>query len=331
MRSVHIIRAFTICCFSGFAIYSCDNEIYPQSPDLLTIPVIHSILELHHDTLCVRVTKTFMGTASAFRSAQVTDSIYFPSARVWLEKWNGNFRVNKAELTKIDLNSRLPGIFPERSNWNYILVRSPETETIFTGSFANQEYHLTIEIPGLPLVLARTMAYPPAHLLGPRLYGMINLFSDPLGFAWTTDAPYTELYFRLFYTDVYADTAIPRILNWREYHNNKPANGGFEPVFGQDFMKRIAGQVKPDRFVDYRHITGLQAVVVGIPADLHDYRLMTQVQPADQVGFPVTNIINGIGLFTSQTITAFDLTPDSGSKDSIMNGMYTRHLNFKYY
>jgi hypothetical protein len=34
-------------------------------------------------------------------------------------------------------------------------------------------------------------------------------------------------------------------------------------------------------------------------------------------------MINGIGLFTSQTIRAFNLDPDPRSRDSLMNGKYT--------
>jgi hypothetical protein len=154
---------------------------------------------------------------------------------------------------------------------------------------------------------------------------------NPIVFTWDTTAPYSELYFRFYYTDVYDGTAIPRVISWREYHNLQPRQGFTEQVFGQDLMKRIASQIKADRYVLYRHVTGLEAVVVEIPTDLHDFRLMNQTQPPDQIGFPVTNIINGIGLFTSQTITPFELSPDQKSKDSIMYGQHTRHLNFKYY
>ena len=331
MRSLLFIRMLLIIGLTGLAGSSCDNELVIQLPGSRNLPVVYSVLELHRDTLCVRLTKTFSGTGSALDYARIGDSVYYPAARVWLEKWNGDFRVNKAELTKTDRYSRLSGIFPEKPNWNYILVRSPETETIFSGSVANQEYHLTIEIPGLPLVFAKTMAYPAARLTLPRISATINLFLDPLEFTWISEAPYSELYFRLYYSDVYPDTAIARCAMWREFHTIKPGDAYKELIYGQDFMKRIAGQVKDDRRVSYRHITGLQTVVAGIPADLFDYRLMLQVQPPDQAGFAVGNIINGIGLFTSRTITAFNLDPDPKTRDSIMNGQYTKQLNFKYY
>jgi len=317
---------------AGLILISCDNELDIQLPGSRNVPVVYSVLELHRDTLCVRVTKTFTAPGSALDYTGIADSLYYPSPRVWLEKWNGNFRVNKAELTKTDQISRLPGLFVERPNWNFILVRSPETETIFTGSVLNQEYHLTVEIPGLPLIFAKTMAYAVAHLTAPRTSGsMLNLFYDPIEFTWKTDAPYSELYFRLYYSDVYQDTAISRCASWRDFHTMKPDDVNLDPVFGQDLMKRIAGQVKNDPRVMYRPITAFQVVLVGIPADLFDYRLMSQTQPPDQAGYPITNIVNGIGLFTSQTIKAFDLNPDPKSRDSIMNGQFTRHLNFTYY
>jgi hypothetical protein len=83
--------------------------------------------------------------------------------------------------------------------------------------------------------------------------------------------------------------------------------------------------------VKYRPITAIKAVVVGIPADLYDYRLMNSVQPPDQVGYPITNITNGIGLFTSQTLTEFELDPDLRSRDSIVQGTHTKHLKFRFY
>ncbi|TSA35504.1 MAG: DUF4249 family protein [Porphyromonadaceae bacterium] len=330
MRLVSFSRTLFIIGFAGFIGFSCNNELDPQSPDYVTIPVVYSVLELHRDTLSVRVTKTFSGLGSALNYARIEDSVYFPVATVWLEKWNGDFLVSKAELIKTDLISRLPGTFLEKPNWNYILVRSPETEPLFTGSI-HQEYHLIVEIPGLPLIFAKTKAYPSAHLLSPRLSATINIFLNPLEFAWKTEASYSEMYFKLYYTDVYPDTTIARSISWREYHSLEPGKGGTESIFGQDIMKRIVGQVRQDRSVSYRPVNGFQVVIVGIPADLYEYRLMNQVQPPDQIGFPVTNIINGIGLFTSQTINSFDLELDPRSKDSIMIGQYTKHLNFRFY
>ncbi len=331
MRPARFFRTILIALLAGYILLACENELDPQAPDYKTIPVVYGVLELHRDTLCVRVTRTFAGSGSALLSARMEDSVYFPAARVWLEKWNGDFRVNKAELIRTNLNSKVPGIFSESPNWNYILLRSPETETIFTGSVLNQEYHLTVEIPGMPLIFARTTAYPSARLKLPRLSGTVNLFLNPLEFSWKTEAPYSELYFRLFYSDVYADTTIARCASWREFHTVKPTDPLSESVYGNDLMKRIAGQIHPDQKVNYRRISKLEAVVVGIPADLFDYRLMIQVQPPDQAGFAITNIVNGIGLFTSQTINAYVLDPDPRSRDSIVNGQYTRRFNFRFY
>jgi hypothetical protein len=310
MRSVPFTRCLIFIGFAGILVSSCENDLNPQSPDYEVIPVVFSVLELHRDTLTVRLTRTFAGTDDALNSARLEDSVYFPLARVWLEKWNGDILAGRAELVRTSLEPKVPGIFAEKPNWNYILVRAPETGPLFSGSVEIQEYQLSIEIPGLPLIFARTKAYPAASLLSPRLYIQQNLFMNPIVFTWDTTAPYSELYFRFYYTDVYDGTAIPRVISWREYHNLQPRQGFTEQVFGQDLMKRIASQIKADRYVLYRHVTGLEAVVVEIPTDLHDFRLMNQTQPPDQIGFPVTNIINGIGLFTSQTITPFELSPD---------------------
>jgi hypothetical protein len=225
----------------------------------------------------------------------------------------------------------VPGVFTQNPNWNYILVRSPETETLFSGTVQNQEYHLTVEIPGTPIVFAKTMAFPSARLLLPRISATINIFLNPLEFSWKTYAPYCEMYFKLYYTDVYPDTTIARCISWRDYHSVQPGISGSNLVYGQDVMKRIGNLVKRDPLVNYRPVTGFRVFIVGIPADLYEYRLMSQIQPSDQIGFPVTNIVNGIGLFTSQTISDFDLELDPRGKDSIMNSQYTRHLNFRFY
>lgn len=331
MWSNSLSEKLTILGLATIIAFACDNEIDPQASDHKPLPVVYGVLELNRDTLSIRVTKTFYGPGSALVYARTGDSVYFPDVRVWLEKWNGNFRVNKAELTRSDRVSRLPGVFPEKPNWNHILVRSPATETFFSGTVQNQEYHLSVEIPDMPLIFAKTTAYPSARLLQPRLSGTVNLFMNPLQFSWKTEAPYSELHFRLNYSDVYPDTTIARCASWREYHNLMPTDPSTESVYGQDLMKRIAGQIKQDKQVIFRLIKDLQVVVAGIPADLHDYRLMVQTQPPDQAGFLITNISNGIGLFTSQTINFFDMDPDPKSRDSIMNGIYTKHLNFKFY
>ncbi|MFH0761600.1 MAG: hypothetical protein V2A67_08875 [Bacteroidota bacterium] len=315
----------------GLVFSSCNNELDPLSPDFQTYPVVYSVLEVNRDTLAVRVTHSFRGRGSALDYARIEDSIYYPDARVWLEKWNGDLRVAKAELVKTRLSPKIPGIFVEDPNWQFIVIRTPDTETLFSGTLSNLEYHLSVEIPGIPLICASTKAYPQAQLQSPRLSFTSNLFQDPLQFEWSNPAPYSELYFRMYYSDVYQDTSISRTLSWREYHSAVQENRAIESVFGQDMMKRIAGQVKNDPLVRYRHVTGFQVVIVGIPEDLYDYRQMIAIAPSDQIGFPVTNMINAIGLFTSQTLVAFDLPIDARSRDSIMNGKYTKHLKFRYY
>jgi|GEM_PF-1084004 len=315
----------------GLVVPSCNNEIDPISPDSQVYPVVYSVLEVNRDTLAVRVTHSFQGRGSALDYARFEDSLYYPYARVWLEKWNGDLRVAKAELVKTRLSPKVPGIFVEDPNWQFIVIRSPDTETLFSGTLSNLEYHLSVEIPGIPLICASTKAYPQAQLQSPRLSFTSNLFLDPLQFEWSNPAPYSEMYFRMYYSDIYQDTSINRTLSWREYHSVVQENRVIESVFGQDLMKRIAGQVKNDPLVKYRHVTAFQIVIVGIPEDLYDYRQMIAVAPSDQIGFPMTNMINAIGLFTSQTLVAFNLPIDSRSQDSIMNGKHTKHLNFRFY
>ncbi len=330
MKLFNLIRTILIIGISGFFMVSCSNELDSISPSQRAIPVVYSVIEIQRDTLTVRVTKTFSGLGSALDYARIEDSVYFPQARVWLEKWNGDILICRAELFKYNLNSRLPGVFAATPNWNYILVKSAINEPLFSGTVLNQEYHLTVEIPGNPLIFAKTMAFPAGRLLSPRLTFQQNLFLDPLDFSWKTEAPYSELYFRLNYYDIYADTIISRSVNWREFHSTAANDVTKESVFGQAMMKRIAGQVPADRKVTYRKITSFQVVVVGIPADLYDYRLMNQILPSDQIGFPVTNVVNGIGLFTSQTLTSFDIQLDLRSRDSIASGQFTRQFNFRF-
>jgi hypothetical protein len=320
-----------IFCALSLVLSSCANELDPLSPDSQTYPVVYSVLEVNRDTLAVRVTHSFRGRGSAFDYARFEDSVYYPDARVWLEKRNGDMRVAKAELVKTRLSPKVPGVFVEDPNWQFIVVRSPETDILFTGTVSDLEYHLTVEVPEKPLICASTRAYPQATLLSPRLSFTSNLFQDPLQFEWTNPAPYSEFYFRMYYSDVYQDTSISRTISWREYHSAVPEEKVIESVFGQDIMKRIAGQVKNDPLVSYRHVTAFQIVIVGIPQDLYDYRRMIAIAPSDQVGFPVTNMVNAIGLFTSQTLVAFDLPIDQRSRDSISGGKYTRHLNFRFY
>ena len=331
MGLVRFFRKSVLIAMTGLALGACNNDLELLSPDYQVYPLVYSMLELHRDTFFVRVTRTFVGEGSAYEYARIEDSLYFPEARVWLEKWNGDMRVARAELVKTNLRPRIPGIFLESPNWQYIVVRSPQTEILFTGSQGDQEYHLAVEIPGRPLIYASTMAYTQADLIEPRRPLKINLYQNPIQFTWKNPAPYSEMYFRILYHDVYQDTAIARSLNWREYHSVVQEEGATESVFGQDVMKRIAGSIPNDPRVIYRPITAFQVVLVGIPAALHDYRMMAEVAPTDQIGFPVTNVVNGLGLFTSQTQAFFELDLDLKSKDSIMNGQYTKHLKLKLY
>lgn len=326
-RYTHLLWLFVI-------LSACETEI-----DLLLppndVPLVYSILNLSDTNFTVRLSKTFQ-MDKAFRTNLIPkDSLIFPDAEVWVERWNGDYMYsrNKLELTN---GYRIDGIFPKTPNPIYRLSSSAIITRIFDQYDSRDWVSLVISIPDKPLVYSRIAPVNLPHIGSPRKDGeKINLHNElkPFSVSWSSKAYYSEGKIELRIAEV-SDTDIDTLkYSWREYHSlpNPLLKRKKHDFFlkAPQFYERVSAVIKNDPNVQYRILEGLRIVYYCAGENLYQYNKANEMGLVDQISVPYTNIVNGIGLFASYCIAEKSFSLDYRSMDSLCNGQFTKHLNFR--
>ncbi len=312
---------------------SCEtdfNPIHQANP----VPVVYALMDTEDSLARVRLSKSFT-LENAFDQENIpSDSLVFPAAQVWLERWNGDYLYLRAELTRGN-TTRVGGIFPANPNPVFSLPFNEQTARIFEPPNSNEDQDrlkLIIEIPGYPLVYSEIKPMAPAVFSAPREGTKINLYSVE-GFKPRVnagrDAHYVEGWVEVEYFDHFENSDSLRIIRWREYHADKSMqNPPPFQIFAEDFLRRISFYIKDDQKVRYRTFHRLWITLKGTDKHFYDYIQRSKVTPIDQSGQPYSNLVNGIGLFaaTSSTKRWFELSYYMLSE--LSNSEYTKHLRF---
>ena len=308
---------------------SCETDfdpIYRSEP----IPVCYAFLDAEDSIARVRLSKTFI-LEDAFKQDNIpSDSLEFPDARVWLERWNGDYLYLRAELMQ-SYQAREPGLFPSSPNPIFILPKDENTARIFDPPNQKDLIKLIIDIPGYPLVYSQLSPLRPASISFPRKNGERITFYSIEGFMpkCKVYSYYQEGWIGIEYTDHYADSDILRTAWWREYHSDSSM---FNPppfkVTSEEFLMKAGIFIPDDDAVRYRTFHKVWIKIFGADRNYYEYNLRAQVSPIDQSGLPYSNLVNAIGLFAATSSTKKWGVLNYFMKDSLCYSQYTRHLKF---
>lgn len=314
------------------AVISCSNELDPILTGPAT-PVVYALLDAEDSLARVKLSKTFT-LINGFETDLVpADSLRFPEARVWLERWNGDYLYLRAELERED-SPREPGLFPSAPNPVYNLALTEESLRIFEPPhhLDIDRIKLIVEIPGFPLIYSQVKPLPAPVFKSPREGIKLGMFGDDgISPKWTSspNVYYTEGYIGIEYTDHYDETDSLRFVRWREYHADATMqNPSPFIVQGTDFLKRMAFYVGNDPQVRYRTFDKVWIYIHCSDENFFEFRNRSGISPIDQTGLPFSNLVNAIGLFSATATGKRFFYPDYYSLSQICNSEYTKHLRF---
>ncbi len=286
-------------------ILSCETDfdpVYHADP----IPVVYALMDTEDSLARVRLSKSFT-LEDVFKQQNIpSDSLAFPDAQVWLERWNGDYLYLRAELTRGEI-PRNPGLFPSTPNPVFSLPFTTENARIFEppSNAEGDRLKLIVEIPGYPLIYSEIRPMAPAAFIAPREGTKINMVSVE-GFKPRVgagrDAQYEEGWIGVEYFDHYENSDSLRLVEWREYHADKSLlNPPPFQIFAEDFLRRTGFYIKDDPQVRYRTFSRLWITMKGTDEHFFDYIQRSRVSPIDQSGLPYSNLVNGYGLFAATT------------------------------
>jgi hypothetical protein len=311
---------------------ACSNDLAVMS-SYKDIPVVYCILSPNDPVQYLRLEKTFLGADNAWSMARRPDSIYYPDARVMLERWVDGEKKDSTKMIRVVAPVRDSGVFVSDPNYVYKTIAPIRS---------NSEYHLNITIPSTGTAIsAITHTVDDFRIVKPESYKKNLAFSSYDNYQtveWIS-APFTRLYsliIRFHYLEVkYGDT-VNLTADWNigQYISQNGSGGELmtADVLQRNFYKWLGNKLlPPPEYV--QRLASREAIdfIFNVGGeDLYTYMEVYREDGGILKDKPVfTNIVNGIGLFSSRfekSVAGKSLSDHS--IDSLAFGIYTKNLRF---
>ena len=341
MKYLSIIL-FSIILFGGF--HSCSTDIDINAP-WKDITVVYGLLNQNDNIHYIKVNKAFLGNASAYEMAAVSDSVQYQNITVKLFKiktTNGNSDTIKTYFFNDTILEKDSGTFASDNNIIYYsteeLITTAEASNIDDYSFS-----LNIYIPKYDktvtgstkliskLLVSRPNSYQPTVTLkGVSDYSVewtstegAKLYQLTLGFH----------YYELSSTDT-TEHYIEYPLSTKTSQTDLGDEKMTQNIDGGSFFQYLAAHIEEnaniqrivkEECLDFIFIVGSTDLNTYIEVSSPSNGIV-QEKPA------YTNINNGIGIFSSRfNKTVFGKELDQKTIDSLAVSNLTKKLNFGDY
>lgn len=326
------LKYITIVVLSLLLGSSCENEL-DLIEDWKDIPIVYGVLDASDTAHYIRVEKAFIDAQiSGLDLAQVVDSIYYPELEVFIERGNNSYT-----LTKVDGNlegyPREEGAFAPVPNYLYKI----KAEAL--NLQGDESITLKIQRPGLEIVESTVQTIGEYNFLRPRPDDpeKINLnYANHITIRWN-DAPNAvdyEVYIIAHYGEKFVgepdENFVEKEVLWK-------AASGVEDnsvlLESKNFFTWLGAAIEEADDIE-RVFNHLEFRVLAVGEDLSDYIEINGVNlgiTASQEIPQYTNLSEGLGIFSSKYEIGLDnLRVIQQTMDSIVGGIYTKHLNFDY-
>ncbi len=301
MRSLSLLSIFLILLMGSS---SCNKELNVNA-EWQDITVVYGLLDQTDDTTFIKITKAFLGPGDAMQFAKIPDSSYYrDSLETYLAEYTKDTTlVRKIDLSTITIHNKEKGdsifFYPDqvmhyttaRLNQDYIYqlyIRNKQTGKVVTG--------WTALVHQFEILRPQTQAsFPPGQ-------------SFQVKWTQAKEGKRYQLVIRFFYDEyLIADPKVKetKFADWVVRSDIKspdvPTTQPFDLYFASEGFYSFVGQkIKPDatvgrlaRYCDF--IFSVAAADMSTYMEVNEPSLsLVQERPA------YTNIINGIGLFSSR-------------------------------
>lgn len=321
-----IVGAFLVGCETDFET-ECGGTI---------LPVVYSLIDPQDSVHYLRLSRTFEGGGNAFLSAANPDSIAFKDAVVKIEFYTEEgWKYNEFLFEPVNPFDKDEGIFSSLGDQLFKLEKD-----LFDRFIPGTHLLLNVNIPGYQLISSSYVEHlRPPRITAPRkgLMTYISLYPpNPIKVQFEDFEHFTnyELHVRLNYTNVFIDEHEESAFVEKKYlrkSSNRNPNRISEinvTIAGDNFFAAVQQEIPKDPEVKYRRVGVIDFwVFTGSPV-FNEYQELNKYA-SDHAGTPVTNIVNGNGIFALKyhdVRGGYKL--DIISKDSLVNGRFTKGLRF---
>lgn len=301
-----------------------------------SLPVIYAFINKQDTAHYIRVERTFLtGGADATQLAMDPNNLYFPSAKVELEKVG---TTQKFSLTRVDGNQegyiREEGPFAKAPNYLYKIKANQL-------NLKGGETLRVIVTPGegLGTATAETSVLTDLQSLD-RPASPVTMvdYNRSITFAW--NAPLTarlfDLRLRIHYREsTSSSTFVNKTLEWPVVKDLEREDQEIRVAYtitGEQFYKFLAANI--DGTASRRRVfDGFDVLVTAGGQEMADFVRISRANlgiTSSQVTPKYSNVTGGVGVFSSRnTLLRTALQLSGPSSDSLRLGKYTKNLGFQ--
>ncbi|MGD0710435.1 MAG: hypothetical protein ABR968_04580 [Bacteroidales bacterium] len=322
--------------------YSACKPDFNPNTSWKDITVVYGLLSPNDTVHYVKINKAFLGQGNALVMAQNPDSCtYGNNLTVWVEEWNGSNRTNLWYLDTTTIYNKESGTFyyPKQVIYKF----KAKLDTIDAGV----DYRLYIKNNKTgKLVSGHTGLVQKFDVLKPlpssSLHQVVVNFTGPnyVRMVWNPSY-YGRLYqldilFTYREKNILTNDSVVKTLDWNLGTRTSAGTSGNDPsleidIPGVSFYTFLQGNITASPNM-VRTVAGypLRYVFSAGADNLNTYIEVNAPSTSvvqDRPGF--TNIVNGLGIFSSRYQEIQPHYLDAYSSDSLLYGHYTKNLNFQ--
>ena len=309
--------------------YQCNNDldIFDRWKDNT---IVYGLLNANDSLQIIRVSKSFLGEGNAYQMAQIADSIYYQKPiTVKLEEWiNGNLQ-RTINLQKDSSIARDSGVFAYQKNYYFVTNATLNTDA---------KYKLKIQIDDKTVSSETNMI---GNFSLQNVPPQISFTSTYFKFNIKTpaNARLIQPVLRFFYYELTATDTTKHhidiklnIFTTNTTYGNEIINVEYPSV---SFFEAVKNRIKPNNQVIKRipAQSSIQIITYAGSNELYAYMQVSAPSTSLSMDKPsYSNILNGIGLFTSR-YTKYELAKPLAGRtiDSLSMGVITKDLKFVSY
>ena len=307
------ILIFAGFCFAGLC--GCEENILSPVAKR-SYPVVHCVLDWADTAHYVRLTRTFSGPYGAKAMAQNPDSLYFKSARVFFELWDGTFIYETIELQPTHEIIKDTGMFFSGYSLLYKTTRPISS------------LRLRIELPEINTEVIGYISprgYPVFTAPQPKKIITLSFYEpEPVRIIWDGIPGVCETTIRLRYLDVTTNSVDTMHLDW--------LRKSFDMVLvPEDYLTYLSYWIHDKPGLRYRVLMGIDLLATSGDAAMADYFTFRD-WGIDVIEKPYSNLINAYGFVGSRASGGLNgCLPNEKFMDTLVNSKKTQHLLFKKY
>lgn len=315
-------------------VIACDNDV-DLNAEYEDTTVVYGLINAYEDTQFVKINRAFLEDGSnAVQLAKESDRFFYDNLDVKLIRTNKN--PNDTFQLKTISKRKDPGVFSNDQNIVYFTD---------TNIAAEADYKLEIRQKDGKLITSTTKTLKEISVIRPpyiqsQMTRRVSLFNLQRGiqdydFTFNLTSNISEISAKLYflYDEEINGQSIPRSV---EIPIGGFLNGGLEnrqvvlALNGESFYNAIAAQVpKNGNLKRIQGIGNLRIEIVAVDPIFNQYKdIYGPLDGLAQVRPEYTNIVNGIGLFSSRSTTRESASLTDDSRSQILNGSVTGDLNF---